>query len=306
MSIKSVIINESPKTLSESSQTECVLLTPQLSEVKSDIDVSQSSQQEVYISWLWSGIAVLSMNRPNSLNSFSRSMTRQLHHNLHHLRNDSELRVLIIRSTVPGVFSAGSDLKERVTMNEEEIKLFVTELRRISTVIHDFPYPTIAAIDGSAIGGGLELCLATDLRIIASNAKLGLVETKLAVIPGAGGTQRLSRLIPIHLAKELIFTGRLIDGNQAYKMGMCNYSVQQNDMGDAAYRRAIELAKEMLGNGPIALKLAKLAINKGSEVDINTGLSIEAMCYNQTVGTKDRLEGLSSFIEKRLPIYRGQ
>jgi len=108
------------------------------------------------------------------------------------------------------------------------------------------------------------------------------------------------------LAKELIFTGRLIDGHQAYQMGIVNYSVEQNPNGDAAYRRAVKLAEEMICNGPVALRVAKFAINKGSEVDINTGLAIEAACHTLTVGTKDRLEGLASFKEKRSPKYRGE
>jgi len=249
---------------------------------------------------------VLSLNRPNGANSLSRTMASKLNEAIYQLNKDEELRVLIIRSVVPGIFSAGADLKERATMHEKEIPPFVAKLRSIANAIHDFPYPTIAAIDGAAIGGGLEYALAADLRVAASNAKLGLVETKLAVIPGAGGTQRLSRLIPVPLAKELIFTGRLIDGHQAYQMGIVNYSVEQNDNGDAAYRRAVKLAEEMICNGPVALRVAKFAINKGSEVDINTGLAIEAACHTLTVGTTDRLEGLASFKEKRAPKYKGE
>ena len=116
----------------------------------------------------------------------------------------------------------------------------------------------------------------------------------------------MSRLIPVHLAKELIFTGRVIDGHQANQIGITNYSVEQNSAGDAAYRRAVKLAEEMISNGPQALKVAKIAINKGSEVDLQSGLAIEAVCHTLTVGTKDRLEGLMSFKEKRQPKYRGE
>jgi methylglutaconyl-CoA hydratase len=129
---------------------------------------------------------VLSLNRPNGANSLSRTMASKLNEAIYQLNKDEELRVLIIRSVVPGIFSAGADLKERATMHEKEIPPFVAKLRSIGNAIHDFPYPTIAAIDGAAIGGGLEYALAADLRVAASNAKLGLVETKLAVIPGAG------------------------------------------------------------------------------------------------------------------------
>ncbi|XP_054165943.1 methylglutaconyl-CoA hydratase, mitochondrial-like [Oppia nitens] len=278
---------------------------------RSVIGTSHASQRddEVFASKLMgsdAGIVVLSLNRPNGANSLSRTMASKLNESLYQLSKDEELRVLIVRSVVAGIFCAGADLKERATMHEKDIPPFVAKLRSIANAIHDFPVPVIAAIDGAAIGGGLEYALAADLRVAASNAKLGLVETKLAVIPGAGGTQRLSRLIPIHLAKELIFTGKVIDGHSAAAIGLVNYSVEQNAQGDAAYRRAVKLAEEMISNGPIALRAAKVAINKGIEVDLHSGLAIEASCHSLCVHTKDRLEGLASFKEKRAPKYRGE
>ncbi|KPM04051.1 enoyl-CoA hydratase domain-containing protein 2, mitochondrial-like protein [Sarcoptes scabiei] len=246
------------------------------------------------------------MNRPKAANSLSRSMVRALNQSIYQLAKDDEIRVLIIRSAVPGVFCAGADLKERSTMHIKEIPLFVAKLRSVSTAIADFPHPTIAAIDGAALGGGLEYALATDIRVASLNAKMGLVETKLAIIPGAGGTQRLPRLIPINIAKELIFTGRIIDGSQAFQYGLVNYCVAQNETNDGAYLKAVSLAEEMLKNGPLALRWAKMAINRGSEVDINTGLAIEGACYAQLVNTKDRIEGLESFKEKRPPNYQGE
>lgn len=233
-------------------------------------------------------------------------MARALNESIYQLGKDEELRVLIIRSVVPGIFCAGADLKERATMHIKEVAPFVAKLRSISTAIYDFPYPTIAAIDGAALGGGLEYALSTDLRVASTNAKLGLVESKLAIIPGAGGTQRMPRIIPRHIAKELIFTGRILDGAQAFNYGLVNYTVQQNDNGDAAYHRAVSLAEEMLSSGPMALKAAKMAINRGLEVDITSGLAIEAACYQQVVNTKDRIEGLMAFKEKRPPKYIGE
>lgn len=233
-----------------------------------------------------------------------------INHNNSKYEHLGKLRVLIIRSVVPGIFCAGADLKERFTMSTSEVTQFVSKLQALSSRIYHFPTPTIAAIDGVALGGGLEYALAADLRVASANAKLGLVETKLAIIPGAGGTQYLSRLLPVNIAKELIFTGRIIDGtNDAAAMiqyGLVNSVVEQNAQGDAAYQRALQLAEEILTSGPIALRAAKLAINAGTQVDLASGLIIEGCCYQQVINTKDRLEGLAAFREKRKPEYTGE
>lgn len=160
-------------------------------------------------------------------------------------------------------------------------------------------------IDHSS-GGGLELALACDLRTVANQVKMGLVETRLAIMPGAGGTQRLPRVISPALAKELIFTARVFTGEEASKMGIVNHSVAQNETHDAAYERALKLAEEILPNGPVGVRMAKRAINKGLQVDLGTGYSIEEDCYSQVIPTKDRLEGLSAFLEKRSPVYTGE
>ncbi|XP_014601419.1 PREDICTED: methylglutaconyl-CoA hydratase, mitochondrial isoform X2 [Polistes canadensis] len=171
--------------------------------------------------------------------------------------------------------------------------------------IETIPIPVISAIDGIALGGGLELALATDIRIAASEAKLGLVETKLAIIPGAGGTQRLPRIVGSAIAKELIYAARVLNGQQARNISLVNEAVSQNKNGDAAYQAALLLAREILPNGPIGVKLAKEAISKGMEVSIKDGLEIEKACYNKVIDTEDRLEGLSAFTAKRVPIYKG-
>lgn len=249
---------------------------------------------------------MISLNRPKGANSLSRSLVESLENSLTTLSQDNSVRVLILRSLVRGIFCAGADLKERALMPNNEVPHFVARLRQLTTRVHEFPCPTIAAIDGAALGGGLELALGADIRVASSAARMGLVETKLAIIPGAGGTQRLPRLLPIALAKELIFTGRILNGTQALEYNLVNYSMPQNDAGDAAYHKALELSQEMLTSGPVALRAAKLAINKGADVDLNNGLAIEGACYLMTVHTKDRLEGLQAFKEKRLPQFVGE
>lgn len=150
------------------------------------------------------------------------------------------------------------------------------------------------------------MALACDIIVASNNSKLGLVETRLAIIPAAGGTQRLPRRISPSLAKELIFTSRVLSGEEAKQLGIANHCVPQNDKKDAAYQKALNIAAEIIPNGPVGVRMAKKAIDKGIEVDLNTGYSIEEACYAQLVYTKDRLEGLAAFAEKRKPKYRGE
>ncbi|XP_008826644.1 enoyl-CoA hydratase domain-containing protein 2, mitochondrial isoform X1 [Nannospalax galili] len=200
----------------------------------------------------------------------------------------------------------GADLKEREQMSAVEVGVFVQRLRGLMSEIASFPAPTIAAMDGFALGGGLELALACDLRVAASSAVMGLIETTRGLLPGAGGTQRLPRCLGVALAKELIFTGRRLNGVQAHELGLVNHAVAQNEEGDAAYHRALALAQEILPQAPIAVRLGKVAIDLGMEVDIAAGMAIEGMCYAQNIPTQDRLEGMVAFREKRLPKFVGK
>lgn len=251
------------------------------------------------------GIAVLGLNRPTARNAFGKSLVSQLGDAVSSIKDDNKLRVLIIRSLVPKIFCAGADLRERLKMSADEVPDFVASIRKILNEVEALPTPVISAIDGVAVGGGLELALATDIRVAASEAKMGLVETKLAIIPGAGGTQRLPRLIGVAKAKELIYTSRVVDGQEAEDLGLVNQAVPQNKTGDAAYQAALSIAREILPNGPIGVKVAKVAITKGIEVPIEDGLEVERQCYSKTINTKDRVEGLAAFVAKRVPVYRG-
>ncbi|XP_075788011.1 methylglutaconyl-CoA hydratase, mitochondrial isoform X3 [Pelodiscus sinensis] len=295
------------------------------------------------------GIVVLGLNRSHAKNALNKNLIKMMSKAMDALKSDKKVRTVIFRSEVPGIFCAGADLKERAKMHSSEVSSFVSKARATINEMANLPVPTIAAIDGTALGGGLELALACDIRVAASSAKMGLVETKLAIIPGAapgaagqphcspssgpgssqaagalvsqaatpqntslpcspqsGGTQRLPRIIGVSLAKELIFSARIVDGEEARAIGLISHVVEQNDSGDAAYRRALALAQEFLPQGPLAIRVAKLAINQGMEVDLVTGLAIEEACYAQTIPTKDRIEGLLAFKEKRPPRYKGE
>ncbi|XP_055488843.1 methylglutaconyl-CoA hydratase, mitochondrial [Leucoraja erinacea] len=252
------------------------------------------------------GIVVFGINRPQSKNAISRNLVEMMAAAIEEVKHDNSVRAVILRSEVPGIFCAGADLKERAKMQPSEVGPFVSKARSLINELGNLPMPTIAVLDGAALGGGLEMALACDIRIAASSAKMGLVETKLAIIPGAGGTQRLPRTVGVSMAKELIFSGRVVDGTEAKTIGLVSHVVEQNEAGDAAYHRALSLAKEFLPQGPIAVRLAKLAINQGMEVDLKTGLEIEEACYAQVIPTKDRIEGITAFKEKRLPRYTGE
>ncbi|XP_053070026.1 enoyl-CoA hydratase domain-containing protein 2, mitochondrial isoform X3 [Acinonyx jubatus] len=252
------------------------------------------------------GITEILMNRPSARNALGNVLVRELLEALARLREDQQVRVLLFRSGVKGVFCAGADLKEREQMSEAEVGIFVQRLRGLMNEIA-FPAPTIAAMDGFALGGGLELALACDLRVAAaSSAVMGLIETTRGLLPGAGGTQRLPRCLGVALAKELIFTGRRLSGAQAQALGLVNHTVPQNEEGNAAYHRARALAQEILPQAPIAVRLGKVAIDRGMDVDIASGMAIEGICYAQNIPTQDRLEGMAAFREKRPPRFVGK
>lgn len=271
--------------------------------------VSYTSSDELKVNVLdgfEEGIVVFGFNREKARNALNKGLTDSVFRALEEIHHDKNARVLIIRSLISGVFCAGADLKERMTMPPNEVRIFVSKLSALASAIENVPIPVIAAIDGPALGGGLELALACDMRTASDNSKMGLVETRLAIIPGAGGTQRLPRIVGPAIAKELIFTARVIDGPEAARLGIVNYVVKQNGQMDAAYQSALSLAREIIPNGPVATRMAKAAVTRGYEVDIHSGCKVEEYCYAQLLHTKDRLEGLLAFKERRKPEYKGE
>ena len=181
------------------------------------------------------GIVLLALDRPAAKNALGRELVLEMQGILSVLSQDPSVRVMILHSLVPGVFCAGADLKERGAMSPEETMAFVRQLRATFTALERLPMPTLAAIEGAALGGGLELALACDLRVMGGGAKVGLPETSLAIIPGAGGTQRLPRLIGRSRAKELIFTARRLGASEAFDYGIAD---RVCDAGTAQIGRA--------------------------------------------------------------------
>ncbi len=258
--------------------------------------------EDLLIKKLENNILTITLNRPEVMNSINVSILKELRECLEKSRFDSEIKVLVITGSGEKAFCAGADLKERATLSEKEVKEFIFNIRSTFSLIANYPKPTIAAINGIALGGGTELSLACDIRIASENAKMGLTETKLAIIPGAGGTQRLPRIIGVAKAKELIFTGRTVDSKEALNIGLVNNVVSSELLLEECYKIATLICQ----NGPIAIEQSKKAINRGIETDLETGLNFESEAYQACIPTQDRLEGLKAFAEKRKPEYKGK
>ncbi len=246
-------------------------------------------------------VCTIRLNRPESMNALNLPTLDVLAASVAELQFDRSTRVVVITGTGKKAFCSGADLKERSTLTPDQVRRFVTTIRDTFTAIEALPQPVIAAINGFALGGGAELALVCDLRVASEQAIMGLTEVKRAVIPGAGGTQRLPRLIGKGRAKELILTGRYIGAAEALAIGLVNRVVPAPELMMAA----MELAGQLLENGPIALQQAKLAIDRGCGTDLATGLLIETAAYEVTIPTRDRQEGFTAFREKRQPVYTG-
>jgi enoyl-CoA hydratase/carnithine racemase len=218
------------------------------------------------------------------------------------LQFDDKIRCVIITGAGEKAFCAGADLKERATLPPEKVKQFILTIRNLLTSIQNLKMPVISAVNGIALGGGTEVALASDIRIASQTASMGLTETRLAIIPGGGGTQRLPRIIGVAKAKELIFTGRRVDAEEALDIGLVNAVAKPEKLMDTC----LEMAAMIAETGPIAVEMAKYAIDKGIETDLATGLAIESNAYRVTIPTEDRMEGLTAFREKRKPVYKGK
>jgi methylglutaconyl-CoA hydratase len=245
----------------------------------------------------------LYLNTPKNRNALSKSLLDSLKRNIEYVNTNENIRVVLLLSNQPGYFCAGADLKERQSMNEIETENFVHNLRKTFLQFEEMRVPSIVGIDGFALGGGLELALSSDIRICTKKSTLGLTEVSLGIIPGAGGTQRLPRLLGVARAKELIYTAERIPADKALNIGLVNHVVEKYEDLET---KTVEIAEKIVKNAPLSIVNAKKAINHGIGYDIKTGLDIEGLCYAQIVKTEDRVEGLKAFLEKRSPNYKGK
>lgn len=246
------------------------------------------------------GMAFITLNSP-PVNALSRKMVASLHQAVKKVKSDDRTRVLIISSSVKH-FCAGLDLKEQNGLGAEEAAQSVRDMNTCYNEIASTPFPTISAIQGAAVGGGAELALTTDFRVMAESGKIGFPETGLSIIPGAGGTQRLPRLIGPAKAKYWIFSANIFSAEEAFEDGVVDFMASDEDLLETA----IELADEFLKNGPQGIRAAKRAIDLGLLVPLNEGLSVEREAYESTLTIEDRQEALRAFVEKRAPVWMGK
>jgi enoyl-CoA hydratase len=246
------------------------------------------------------GAAWVTLNRPEAMNALSGELLEALEQAAEELGADPAVRLVAVTGAGDRAFSAGADLKERRGMTDVETRARLDLIGRCFDAWAHVPKLTVAAINGVAFGGGLELALACDLRVMAPSAQLGLTEVRLGILPGAGGTQRLTRLVGPAVAKELILLGRRVPAARALELGIVGEVA--DDLGAAVAR----LAAEVAGSAPISVARAKEAIDRGLDVALDEGLAIERQCYDATLATEDRNEGLAAFAEKRPPRYRGK
>lgn len=231
-------------------------------------------------------------------NALSRAMVKELGEHVARVSRDRSVRAVVLTGAGTKAFCAGADLKERAGMTPDEVTAFLQAMRTTFRALELSDCVFIAFVNGAAFGGGTELSLCCDLRVIAAEAELGLTEVKLGIIPGAGGTQRLPRLVGKGVAKELILTGRRVSATEAVALGLVSR------VGTLEDARA--LARTVCENAPIAVAAAKHAIDEGAHLDLDTALALEQQQYALTLGTEDRLEGLKAFAEKRPPVYKGR
>ena len=248
------------------------------------------------------GIATITINRPQALNALNEEAISEISSRLEDAEKDENVRVIVITGAGEKAFCAGLDLKPMRDINVVRAVETSRLGQKLTLAIEELGKPVIAAINGYALGGGLELAMACDIRIASENARLGQPEVNVGLIPGWGGTQRLPRLVGKGIAKELIFTGKMIDAKTAERMGLVNMVVPPERLKSAVE----ELSKEIMSKSPIAIKLVKELINISIETDQRTGLIHEAEAFGILSSTEDYREGVSAFLEKRKPEYKGR
>ncbi len=247
-------------------------------------------------------VAWITLSRPEARNALSLAVNKRISEHVTSIRKDASIRAVVVTGLEDKAFCAGADLKERKGVSAEDTPRFVDAIAGAINDIANLNKPTLAAMNGSAFGGGLELALACDFRIAVEGAMFALSEVRLGILPGAGGTQRLPRLIGAARAKELILLGRRIDSSRALSIGLVNEVVPVGGLDDAVGKWMDELSK----CAPLSVEFAKKAIETGLHLTLEEGLAVERACYDKTLFSEDRNEGLRAFAEKRPPKFTGK
>ncbi len=248
------------------------------------------------------GIATITLNRPDALNAFSKEVVHEILQALNDIENDENVRVVILTGAGEKAFSAGADIKTMIGMNALKARELSLMGGKLCHALENFEKPVIAAINGYALGGGLEVAMACDIRIATENARMGQTEINIGLIPGWGGTQRLARLIGKTKAKELVFTGKMIDAKTAEQLGLINMAVPPDKFKETVKQFATELAQK----APVAIRVAKALINKGEDASLDAALTLECEGIGVVGSTEDLQEGVKAFTEKRKPTFKGK
>jgi enoyl-CoA hydratase len=236
------------------------------------------------------------------LNSLNWQALRELKEFFEEILPRENLKSLIITGAGDRAFVAGADIAEMYKMEDREFQEYVDFAHKVYELVESIPCPCIAAINGYALGGGCELALSCDIRIASEKAKLGFPEVKLGIFPGWGGTQRVTRVLGLGRTKELVFTGEMIDANEALRIGLVEKVVPH----DKVFEEARQIAQTIAKRGPIAVRLAKTAINAGSEMDLKKALLLEKTLVSLCFDSEDRIEGMKAFLDKREPTFKGK
>jgi enoyl-CoA hydratase len=248
------------------------------------------------------GIAVLKINRPRALNSLNSATLSELKAAGTILSKDKDVRVVIVTGEGDRAFVAGADIVEMKDMTALEGMAFSERGHEAFAIFENMSKPVIAAVNGFALGGGFEIALMCDIIYASDKAKIGFPETTLGIFPGFGGTQRTAKLIGLAKAKELIFTGKMITAQEAYEIGLVNKVVPHADL----MKEVMALAEAIRANGPVSIGLAKTLVNKSLSLDIDSALMIEAKDFGLCFATSDQKEGMTAFVEKRKPLFKGE
>ncbi len=246
-------------------------------------------------------VAIVTINRP-PVNPLNTEVFHELANLFGELEVNDEVRVIVLTGSGEKAFVAGADINEMASLDLVGINQMNKTSRAVFSKIENLSKPVIAALNGLALGGGLELALACDLRISSSKAKFAFPEVGLGIIPGGGGTQRLQRIVGQGVAKELLYFGEMFDAYRALELGIVNKVVPVEELLDTAKEWAEKLAQKP----PVALQMVKLAVNTGGNTDMESGLIIETTCFANAFSTEDRKEGMQAFVEKRKPVFAGK
>lgn len=247
------------------------------------------------------GISTITFNRPNALNALNSALLDELDHALQEIAANEDIRVLVLTGTGQKAFVAGADITELAKLDTLSAKVFINKGLSVINRLTELSIPVIAAVNGFALGGGLEISMACDFIYASASARFGQPEINLGLIPGYGGTQRLPRIIGIGPAKELLLTGRMVSADEAHRMGIVNRVLPPEEL----MSEAMTTAKEMAAKGKVALRAIKQAVNFGLNVDLATGLRIETDAFSICLASSDAKEGTSAFLEKRKPQFKG-